>query len=160
MYMDIHTHMQYIHICTYSICTYIIWYGKKIRRKYTKHKPQLSLCGSIYTWLYFLLSIFWNFRIPHNKHILPLWLKNHLYIKKDISSGYIYQRGQHYPSYDRSVFAVWFPVERELVKSYSSGYLQWVGSINLQFAIFTWTAWGSPVNHSRVGFSIDRLLNT
>lgn len=73
-------------------------------------------------------------------------------MKKDISSGYISWGGQHHFICYHSVFSVWFLLGRELVKSYSSEFLQWAGSINLVLAIFTWTAWGSPVNHSMSWF--------
>lgn len=74
-------------------------------------------------------------------HITFAIKKKSLFVwKKDISSGYICWAGQHHSSCYHSVFSVWFLLGRELVKSYSSGFLQWVGSINLMFAIFTWAA--------------------
>lgn len=68
--------------------------------------------------------------------------------KRHFSRLHLWKGGSTVPATIISVFSVWFPLGREHVKSYSSGFLPWVGSINLLFAIFTWTAWGSPVNYS------------
>lgn len=94
---------------------------------------------------YFLLWIFWNLSLS-TYYLCSL--KIIIYMKKADSLRLHLWWGQHHPRNARIIVTAWFPLGSELLKPYSSGFRQWVGSRNLLFAIFTWTAWGSPVNYS------------
>lgn len=132
-----------------SLSLYI--YRKKTRRKYINLRCLLMvvfISSFIFSSIHFGISKFPTVSTYYLCHKKILFVRK----KEDISSGYVYWRGKHHSSCYHSVFSVWFLLGRELVKPYTFGFLQWVGSINLMFAIFTWTAWGRPVNYSMSWF--------